>query len=60
LEILQLNKNNVKPIIFDFLNNHTAAMRETTIGLNILVVSVLGCAVRTGNIRIMLERRLKL
>jgi len=60
LEILQLNKHNATRITFDFLNNPTAAMRETIIGLNVLVVSFLGCARGTGNIRIMLERRLML
>ena len=60
LEKLQLNEHNAKRIIFDFLNNPTAAMRETAIGINVLVVSFLGCSRRTGNIRIMLERRLML
>jgi len=49
LGILKLNKHNAKRIIFDFLNNPTAAMRETTISLNVLVVSFLGCARRTGS-----------
>jgi hypothetical protein len=60
LEILQLNKHNATGIKYDFLNNPTAAMRETTVDLNVLVVSFLGCARRKGSIRIMLERTLML
>jgi hypothetical protein len=59
-EILQLNKHNVTRITFDFLNNLTPAMRETTLGLNVLVVSFLGCARQMGGIRIGLESRIML